>query len=86
MPIYTYRCAAYHLTEIAAPMTNIPHDVTCGECGEPARRIYVMPGVNWGGLAPHQEHAGRPAWLQDRFDNEERNRDNYRAKKAQRSD
>lgn len=86
MPVYTYRCPMYHLTEIVAPISNIPADVPCKECGRPTKRLWIMPGVNWGGVKPHQEHRARPKWLQERFDREDENRDKYRQKKADRGE
>ena len=86
MATYTYRCPDYHITEIVAPIGNVPSGVACSTCSQPTARLYIMPSVNWGGLKPHQEHRGRPKWLQERFDREAENRDNYSAKKAQRSE
>lgn len=78
MAEYTYICPEGHHRQIEEGMfSNV--DYYCVECGGKMWRKPQMPAVNWGGLSPSQGELA-PV-IQDMVDHEDKNRDNYLAKK-----
>ena len=62
MPRYDYECSSQHVNEFTFSMNDKPKEVTCPDCGKPARSIVSGTNVNsslgefyW----PKKGHMGR---------------------------
>ena len=81
MPTYDFVCQNKHRHEHTIPIGE-PMQVTCPECGCEMRKVFVMPGINWGGLKPSQGELSPE--IKQHINGVSESRDRYLEKKEQR--